>query len=507
MKIAIVEDEKLERESIKLLLSRIADPPEIAFETFNGEDALRLFEEYKPQVLLIDMNLPGLSGIEVIKRIRANNTEAEIVIISAYSNFVFAQEAIQLRVFDYLLKPYSKEKLYSVVNRIRLKLFEKNRQSENPVNSRLFLETNNYMKRELFYYLAAEKLFDEWTIGFMEDFFKIKERSLCCILIFSDGPECVDDAMWEKVKNRIENRLKPLICRIIGQDVLVVVQEHSRNNEKEKIIPVVRSCLGLEQGIVCLQGSWTGGLRSVVQSFKDLNEKKISMRAHKEYKFHSKSVLDLYDNETLFFKSVIKRSWADAEYYLIQCGIFREEVDRDYLNVIKNRAYYCYLWRQADRYIFQVTGKRKTIEDKFTIDMMIEKAETTEKLMEIVLTYLRRYVESLDFDNVDYSGRIIEKVKEYISVNLKEDLSLERVAEVAGFSSFYLSKLFKKNEKISFKDYVIKIRMEKAKHLLSCKNLNIKQTAYEVGYPDANYFSRAFKKYTGFSAKNYLDRQ
>jgi YesN/AraC family two-component response regulator len=505
MTIAIVEDEKPERESIKLLLGRIANPPEIIFETFNGEDAVRLFEEYRPQVLLVDMNLPGLSGIELIKRVRTMDTEVEVVIISAYSDFVSAREAIQLRVFDYLLKPCSKEKLYHVINRIESKVSEKHRRDENRISSRLFLEIDEYMKKELFCYLTSAKIFDEWTVGFMEDFFKVKERRLCCVFVYSG--ECADDAVLGRLKGRIENRLKPLICRITGRDILILVQENPGDHEGGKIARVIESCLKPEQGIGCIQGSWTNSLGPLLQSFKDLAEKQAAMKERRDYKSHGKNVLDLYDIETALFKSVVKCRWADVERYLIQCDALRKEIDQGSANIVKNRAYYCYLWRQVDRYIFQVTGKRKTIDDKSTIDMMIEKAETTEELTKIIFSFLVKYVESFDFDNADYSEKIIEKVKEYISANIKEDLSLERVAEVAGFSSFYLSKLFKKQEKDNFKDYVIKIRMEKAKQLLSCKNLSIKQAAYAVGYPDANYFSRAFKKYTGFPAKNYLDKQ
>ncbi len=77
------------------------------------------------------------------------------------------------------------------------------------------------------------------------------------------------------------------------------------------------------------------------------------------------------------------------------------------------------------------------------------------------------------------------------------------MAEYIQLSSYYLSKLFKKVEGINFKDYLIKVRMEKAKDLLRKDGKSIKETAIEVGYGDPNYFSRAFKKYVGINASEY----
>ncbi|PUU88849.1 helix-turn-helix transcriptional regulator, partial [Halanaerobium sp.] len=89
-------------------------------------------------------------------------------------------------------------------------------------------------------------------------------------------------------------------------------------------------------------------------------------------------------------------------------------------------------------------------------------------------------------------------VKDYIDQNYKDDISLEDVAEYISFSKYYLSKLFKEVEGINYKDYLIKVRMEEAKKRLKNGD-KIKVVACEVGYSDRNYFSRAFKKYTGIS--------
>jgi YesN/AraC family two-component response regulator len=111
---------------------------------------------------------------------------------------------------------------------------------------------------------------------------------------------------------------------------------------------------------------------------------------------------------------------------------------------------------------------------------------------------LKDLVEDLRDNESDEKVEVIETVKEYIKENYQEDISLEEVAEYISFSKYYLSKLFKEVEGINYKDYLIKIRMENAKKLLK-NGSKIKVVAAKVGYSDRNYFSRAFKKYTGFS--------
>lgn len=93
---------------------------------------------------------------------------------------------------------------------------------------------------------------------------------------------------------------------------------------------------------------------------------------------------------------------------------------------------------------------------------------------------------------------IIETVKDYINENYSEDINLDDIADYISFSKYYLSKLFKEVEGINYKDYLIKVRMEEAKKRLKSGD-KIKVVASEVGYSDRNYFSRAFKKYTGIS--------
>lgn len=121
----------------------------------------------------------------------------------------------------------------------------------------------------------------------------------------------------------------------------------------------------------------------------------------------------------------------------------------------------------------------------------------------VLRQFLEKIMLKIDITR-DRSDRIILMAKEYMKEHFDEEISLEEISAYVEINPYYFSKLFKKIEGKNFKDYLIELRMDIAKDLLKTTNLTIKEIAYKVGYSDANYFSRAFKRYTGISATKYF---
>ena len=114
-KILIAEDEPIERRVLRRVLERNLGEGFTVLEAKNGREALALYEQERPQLLLLDIELPGISGLEAARQIRAQGGCCAIVFVSAYDNFTYAREAITLRVQDYLLKPYAEQELILTV--------------------------------------------------------------------------------------------------------------------------------------------------------------------------------------------------------------------------------------------------------------------------------------------------------------------------------------------------------------------------------------------------------
>lgn len=127
-----------------------------------------------------------------------------------------------------------------------------------------------------------------------------------------------------------------------------------------------------------------------------------------------------------------------------------------------------------------------------------------EAIQSIKLKYeLTNRVEKPTWIKRDRNMKFIDEMKRYILEHYTQEISLEQVADHVGLQHDYLGKLFKKVEGLTFTEYIIALRMEKAKELLEQRELTIKEITFMIGYSDPNYFSRAFKKYVGISATQY----
>lgn len=119
-----------------------------------------------------------------------------------------------------------------------------------------------------------------------------------------------------------------------------------------------------------------------------------------------------------------------------------------------------------------------------------------------VRKYLERNVEETAFESCNNED-LVKSAKKYIQMNYRKEISLDEIANHISISSYYLSRIFSKSEGMTYKDYLIKLRMEKAKQLIMEGKKTIKEISIEVGYTDQNYFSKAFKKYTSKSPKEF----
>ena len=170
-------------------------------------------------------------------------------------------------------------------------------------------------------------------------------------------------------------------------------------------------------------------------------------------------------------------------------------------DLVCDRGYFSFLWRYMDRVIYQRAGARATIPEKLSIDRRIQRAAGPEEATAVVREFLISYMEHLKLGGKCGGHRIIEHAKLYIRDNCAQDISLEAVSHEVGLSSAYLSRLFKKEEGMNYKDYLSSVRMEKAAALLREGNLNVSQVAQEVGYASLKNFSAAFKSYFGVTAR------
>lgn len=501
VKIAIVEDERLEREAIKLLLSRMHIETEVVYEAFQGEDAVRLFRLHRPHLVLLDIQIPRLSGLEVAKQIRGMDAEVAIVIISAYDNFQFAQQALQLGALDYLLKPYSQERLYGVVSQVHRRLAAREKKREQDAqHTHLMGSINRYMKQELFTFLVTGRVLDADSDKILTDYFGLKPNRFCLALLRT-GP--LEEQPFKALCQAMRLDFRAVLCRQLNLDLVVLLPHTGMADLAGAVLAAARRCPHLPQGqpLRCLAGGPVENLQQLAASFQQLCGEMDSEEDNTALR--SRQILSLYDLESQLYHHALRRRWRECRACLVRLGEIAHDVNHHQLKPVQ--SYFGHLWRQVDRVAYQTTGRRRSTQIKLSIDSELERAQNLEQLVDMLMDYLQWYINQLGLDNSLPSKNIIEDIKEYIAANLAKDLSLEKMGEVVGLSPFHLSKQFKKVAGVNYKNYVIATRMEKAKQLLAGGGMMIREVAGAVGYSDAGYFSRAFKEYAGMSAKDFAD--
>lgn len=341
-KILIVEDEELERTSIKIFLEENLPEAEIVGEAKSGYEAIEFIEEHEVNLMLVDINIPGVDGMEVIKQARKKLPEAVIIITTAYDDFNVAHKAIKLKVDDFLLKPIRKEVLLDSVRSFAHRVGgDKKTDKSNKLLARLEVELRKCS------YKASIDILREYIDQLYLEYHDI---------------------------NVISKRLQELA----------------------KLIVKIAEELGIS----------------------DTNELVVQM-------------------EKLKIKYLLYNNKHDA-----------------YNEVIK------------------------------MVDIVFDKMNVRGKLSE--------------------GG--MKAVVDYIERNLKKGISLEDVANHVNISTYYLSKIFKKEMGVNFITYVTDRKMDMAKEMLVNTDIPVLNIALDLAYNEANYFSKAFKKKTGLTPSEYREK-
>lgn len=180
IKTVIADDEKVIRNGLKKLLESYDLPLSIASPAANGKEALEIIMETHPQIILMDINMPGIKGLDVIETVKPFIPDAKIIIISGHDDFKYAQRALQLGAFDYLLKPINKAQLYEVINRA-IKLLQSNSPTSKS-NSIVKLDTCTSISSKAIEYIKENYKDSELSLATLSKMFHVSESYMTRII-------------------------------------------------------------------------------------------------------------------------------------------------------------------------------------------------------------------------------------------------------------------------------------------------------------------------------------
>lgn len=523
-RILIADDESIVRESLKFIIKqRHEDNCEIECAK-TGRGVIELAETFRPDIAFMDIHMPGINGIEAMKEIRKQNESVIFIVMTAFDKFDYAKESINIGVLEYLSKPAARESIEAALSRA-MGIIDKRREIRSQdLTIKEKLETViPYIERGLIYTMLINDDGNE-AIAKYRELLGIDEEYAYVMVAEARQNYDKNDANlvgssirledhYELVKESIKDECYCIVGPVMTNKVIILVPYQSKSMEYEDrtvLVDKVRGMLHRLEDMVNidlkigignvktfdkLQESYheaTASLGMGIGSVLHASDLKVGVSYEEDYPA---------ETENKIFAAVER---GDVDTAVAEANFFfnwMTSCHGDRLEDIRVKVIDFVLWAEHIAYI--------------KANMFYRFSSRTDYLSFICscsdMTKLRSwFVEkiSISAENVskalnDVQKTPVDKAIAYLNENYAEDLSLERMSQIIGISSYYFSKLFKVETGTTFVDYLTDLRMTKASELLAFGKGTVKDVSSAVGYVDANYFSRIFKKRFGVSPSEY----
>jgi two-component system, response regulator YesN len=523
LKLLIADDEYLVLDSLKMIISKHVENVDIVGTASTGREAIEKAINLKPDIVFMDIHMPGIDGIEAIRQIKAANNDIVIVILSAYEYFDYAKEALNLGVIEYLLKPINKSKLIETINMISAEI---NRKRNNLMREVELTERINNIIPFLEGQFVSDKLFNTGAlkeIKFYESIFSmsLKQGYAMTILFESIDSKGKEDSLklsYEKQSfyDLFKIKLKCLCPCLIGNPLSDRIIAYIPVTGKEDSYEIRNRAIELGKKVAGKIGSAANlnykigiGRKYEVENFnKSCNEAYMAATMsssqsvmHFEDIAPSNSVLDMYPlhKENAFSNSILTGNIKEAkgtfkEIYVWLMDAYGEDIDKIKSKLIE----LLFIIEKALPYKLKEFNELKQ-----TYILNILKGNSKEELRVQFLYYLSELGSEIQNQRRNDIDGIIPTVLEYLNNNYSADISLNDAAKSVNLSYHYFSKIFKDEIGKSFTDYLTELRIEKSMKLLVNPNTSIKEICQKIGYNDPNYYTKAFKKITGMTPTEY----
>ena len=519
LSILVVDDEKFIRKGLSATVKEAGTQFEICGEAANGLEALSLIRNHRPDVVVTDIKMPKMNGIELVERLSLEYPEIRKIILSGFDEFDYVRESMKNGAVDYILKPVDEERvkklLYSLDEEINKEKIKNHQEIEE--YKRLFLESVIEGKS------LTPKDSEKWKFAHSELF---KNGRYCVLVASLDNYNfCLKNAPEEtggqakQIKNDLHKLIKEdkSITEIIYRDDIVFVcnladDECSAVNLAERICSNILRAHNIPLSLAI--GESVDEIYEINTSYKSA----IKMLEGRFYKNNSNiySCSDIDDN----FKTIKRLDKYENITEKIKDYFYAGEKDRfkSQLNLLcqelcNNKVYPNEACKIMTKLYIKIEGESNKFgrvsstiySQRFSYIDSLKLFDCFKDIITFSENYYFKIMDGMTKSTTNSSNEVIETAKKYILKNYNEDLSLEKVAEVVYLNPNYLSEIFKYKTGESFVEYITRIRVQQAKKLLRDLEYKTYQVGQMVGYDDPSYFSKVFKKTVGISPSRYRD--
>ena len=531
--ILIVDDEQLIRQGLRARIEYLGIDVDEIFEAENGLMALRLQEEHPIDVVITDIRMPDMDGLELIQEMQKKNNQIKFVVLSGYAEFSYAEMAIRLGVKAYLLKPVSNDDLKAAFDKAY-------KEMEQTASVRQEVQMKKRMDREKQVYQqekALNALFSSQEAG------AVTREQLCKLCgydekMWAGGAESVlylailhiNKESFEHQRFRpVDHELVRFMIRNIFEEIQAPCEKLLVNSlsdtrqmygifigddkkklrmEVERIYLRMRSVLEKKMGIYLTIG--VSRCRSQLEG-KETSEARQALKQR-----------IIYGKANIYFYEDI-RILGEQEFPVSQLHLLEQYIEHNEIFKVKNlvqeifseelvkkygSAYLRIMWIRILNLLLHHYERRgrnaaeieKMLQNYNLLDRIQSLQEIRQKIIEMVM-------ECVSTESVaDANARSkIQMAIGYIQEHFAENLTVNVLAEHYGMSPNYFSSMFKKEMSRSAVNYITELRINQARELLYHSELSVVDISKKVGYEDSQYFFRVFKKYLGMTPLQYRE--
>lgn len=533
-KVLIIDDESIIRKGIKNIINWKQLDCEVCADASDGIEGIELIRKYLPEIIITDIRMPGLDGLSMIKQVKSIVPNTKIIILTGYRDFDYVQEAIKCGAFDFLLKPSKIEELTAVLTRAVNEINDqKIRHMEIDQFKVLFEQSIPILREKLLYDVIYGLNTNENEITEKMKLFNISIRNFVLVVMENDYDEKSNSSQYDKhlyqfgivssFEEIFAEKYEVLSIMLNSSRVGFIIQKQDRvpldieevsekcsylqeviNNGFGFTVTIAVSSNGvtaielpekLKECLGSLEYKSYMGNNSIIQ-YSDLNS---------FFRYEDYSTLDKYQKQLL---ESIKSGNEDLVRVSTQNIARYVTTNKININYMKN-FYYTTLSSINNIRISvsaaELDKKHEEGKDIASLLKLIEKSESAEELNSLLEDVAIRIAAKVNSFNNRSIKLILRKAIDYIQEHYSEPVTLNEVAENIYVSTFYISRMFKKELGKSFVDYLNDVRIEKAKELLKDIKYKTYEVAEIVGISDPHYFSKLFKKYSGMTPSEYRE--
>lgn len=526
-KIMIADDEGIVIDALSYIIQKNFGQECMVESAKTGRKVIELAEHMRPDIAFMDIQMPGINGIEAMKEIQRTNRQIQFIVMTAYDKFDYAKEAANLGVLKFLNKPVNQGVVVDTIHLAMKHIDEQRRKRSEDLEIKEKLETVvPIIENGFIYSLLMEGDFrgdsrqyrnlldirQEFAYMMVIEWGELREGQYLSNPI---GASVKAQAFSAELRESIQEFFDCCVGAVTSNKIAVYVPVETEGMEYNERIRIIERARNLAQKLMKrIDFQFRVGIGTV----KRLEEAAVSYNeAVKALRFGKGRVNHLED---LAIGCTYEDNYpVEAEKLLF------EMVQKGNAPKAKEQAGYFFKWMTENHAQDPMNIKLKVLEFVMNVEKLAFESGGMSYNFNYRSDYLETVLEYQGYDKLEkwflekiedacrnvatkkeeqVSG-VVEKAKRYIQENYSKDLSLDEVSRAVNISPYYFSKLFKEETGENFIEFLTSLRMETAKKMLADKDVSIKEICIGVGYGDPNYFSRIFKKSEGITPTEYRE--